>query len=130
MCDSLCTTSVLLAASFQLRSLSNFQKFIAIQIFIWIYEFFENHPQRRVFCNVNFRNLQNVLQRNLTTDGEWVHFKIIWRQVFSWVGCTYRSARKHSGYVTGVLQYYFTIWFVCTSVRSCLKFLVLATDIE
>ena len=31
---------------------------------IWICEFFKNHP-RRVFCNVNLSNLENLLQGNL-----------------------------------------------------------------
>ena len=40
--------------------------FIAIQ-FIWKWEFFKNHPQRRLFCNVSWSNLKNVLKRNLRT---------------------------------------------------------------
>ena len=33
-----------------------------------IFEFFKNHPQGKVFCNVNLSNLENNLQKNLTTE--------------------------------------------------------------
>ena len=36
--------------------------------YIWIYEFFKNHPRKRVFRNVSLSNLENVLQRNLRTN--------------------------------------------------------------
>ena len=38
------------------------------KFFIWINEFFTNHPRKRIFRNVNLSNLENVLQRNLRTD--------------------------------------------------------------
>ena len=37
-------------------------------MFIRIYEFFKNHPRKRVFCNESLSNLGNVLQRNLRVD--------------------------------------------------------------
>ena len=49
-----------------LRCLYSSPMFIAIQ-FIWKWEFFKNHPQRRLFCNVSWSNLKNVLKRNLRT---------------------------------------------------------------
>ena len=64
-----CFPILLLAASFQLRSLCSSHKFIALQIFylnIWI--FLKNHPQRRVFHNINLCKLENVLQRNPRTQ--------------------------------------------------------------
>ena len=33
-----------------------------------MYEFFKNHARRGVFGNVNSSNLENVLQRHVTTD--------------------------------------------------------------
>ena len=70
--------------------LSSSHKFISIQIFylntVWIYKFFENHPQIGVFCNVNISNLENVLQRNLTTDraGKFM----TWRRKFWKILCS------------------------------------------
>ena len=49
------------------RLLCSSQKFIALQIFDLNIRFLKNYPQERVFCNVNFSNLENVLQRNLRT---------------------------------------------------------------
>ena len=34
-----------------------------------MYGFFKNHPQKRVFRNLNLRNLKNDLQRNPRTVG-------------------------------------------------------------
>ena len=59
--------SVLLVASFQLRSLSSSHKLIAIHIFYLNILIFENYP-RTVSRNVKLSNLENVLQRNLRTS--------------------------------------------------------------
>ena len=34
--------------------------------FIWIYEFFKNHPQKRNFSNVSLSNLENASQKSLS----------------------------------------------------------------
>ena len=47
--------SVLLTAFFKFRSFRSSHKFIAKQIFIWLYENISNHPWRRVFRNANLR---------------------------------------------------------------------------
>ena len=40
-----------------------------------MYEFFKNHPQKIIFCDVNLSNLENVLQRNLRADSQGVHLR-------------------------------------------------------
>ena len=82
--------------------------------FIWIYEFFKNQPQRRVFRNVRLSNLENVLQRNLRTGkarecilrvSGGTNFENFSAQRQPWQHLrgfnVYRSAQKNSGYVTG-----------------------------
>ena len=65
--------SVPLAASFKLRLLGSPQNLIVIHFFyLNIYNnmnFFQNHPRKKVFCNVSLSNLENILQINLRTDG-------------------------------------------------------------
>ena len=64
--DSFCTTCCIFSAQIALQlsqvyCLTNFyHKVIALQIFIWIYEFFKNHPQWKVFCSVYLTNLKYV----------------------------------------------------------------------
>ena len=85
--------------------------------FIWTPEFSRNYPWRRVFCNVNLSNLENVFQRNLRTDRFWgcifrasggekfEHFRVRHHLVaLSWVWCMCQSAQKNSGYVTVLKQ--------------------------
>ena len=60
--------SVLLDASFKLKSLCSSHKLTVIQMFIWIYEIFKNHPWETIFNNVSLSNLEKALQRNLRTD--------------------------------------------------------------
>ena len=67
--------SVLLAASFKLGSFYSSHKLTAIQIFyLNILIFLKNHAQKKVFRNESLSNLENVLQRNLRTDSQGVHF--------------------------------------------------------
>ena len=119
------TFSVLIAAPFKFRSLCSSHKLIAIQILIWIYEFFENFPQKRVFCNENLSNLKNVLHRNWKTNRakEYIFsvFESIWKFLCSasilmptkvapyWVEFVYHSAQKNSGYITVKLQFVIVI---------------------
>ena len=43
-------------------------KLIAIQMFLFEYMIFFNHPRKRVLCNIRLSNLENVLQINLKID--------------------------------------------------------------
>ena len=59
--------SVLLAASFKLRSLCSSHKLIAIRIFHLNMNILKIILEN-VFCNETLSNLENFLQRNLTTE--------------------------------------------------------------
>ena len=95
---------------YYLLHLSSSNRFTALTIlyphksFIWIYEFFKNHPRQRIFHNILLSNSENVSQKNLRTDRarEW-NFRVsggtnfekfsTWCQPL-WVWCVYRPIQK------------------------------------
>ena len=71
--------------------------------FIWIYyELYKNHPERRVFYNVNLSNLENLLLKNLKQTGSRSAFLGYLETHFE----SFLPDTNHGGAFTGSLSLY------------------------
>ena len=77
MCDSYCLQHL-----FSLDSFVGLTRLQPYKFCFWTYEFCKNHPQRKLFCNVNLSYLENVLQKKLRAGRSRESVFRIWRHNF------------------------------------------------
>ena len=89
------------AGYFQLRLLCiSSHKFMTMKIFFLEHLKFKNHPQRRVFCNVNLSNLEEFTKKSKNKQGQGVDFySISMHKLFK----NFSRGSKHGGTFVGLM---------------------------